>query len=201
MWDALSAQVPVEDSGADADARHPDSLLASAVQCVENLRAQSERALAMDWVRESHLPLCADGSISGLGTAAKSPLVVGVVKSHRTLYADPAELPQLYVLAVGARTRVFALARTEAREEIWSWYLRLREPSPSNPLHGLVRVETAVQASAPGEHADMVSRWVLADRTPIALPDARWDVMSYGIARCEAYLKRGLALHTHAMHG
>jgi hypothetical protein len=29
---------------------------------------------------------------------------------------------------------------------------------------------------------------MLAERAPVALPDARWDVMVYGIRDCEQYL-------------
>jgi hypothetical protein len=36
--------------------------------------------------------------------------------------------------------------------------------------------------------ADLVSRWLLAERAPVALPDSRWDVMVYGIRECEQYL-------------
>jgi hypothetical protein len=199
VWEDLAARVPLEDSGVDEDARHPDALLTSAVQRVERIRSGHERALAEAWVAGRALPLCVDGGISSLGTAATSPWVVGAVKSHRTLYVEPADLPQLFALAVGARTRVFAIEPPErdgSRVAVWSWYLRLRAATAGDPLHGLVRVEVAAQGGDAEARADAVSRWMLADRTPIALPDARWDVMSYGIARCESYLKRGLALHT-----
>jgi hypothetical protein len=191
-WNALSAKAPVEDSGADGELRHPDTLLANAVECADRMRTAEERGAAEDWVRSSSGLLAADGSLASLGVAAQSPHVVGVVKSHRTLYVAGAELPELFAMPVGARTRAFA--RGEAR----SWYLRLRAATRANPLHGLVRVEIA---NSPGDltaRADEVSGWVMAERTPIALPDARWDVMSYGIARCEAYLKRGLALRSSA---
>jgi hypothetical protein len=34
-----------------------------------------------------------------------------------------------------------------------------------------------------------VSRWILAETSPVAMPDARWDKMAYGILNCEEYLK------------
>jgi hypothetical protein len=34
-----------------------------------------------------------------------------------------------------------------------------------------------------------VSRWILAERAPLALPDARWDRMVYGIRDCEEFLR------------
>lgn len=193
-WRALEETIPVEDSGAPADSHHPDALLACAVQRVDELRAAEERALAEEWVRDATAPLAADGGIVGLGSAARSPLIVGIVKSHRTLHAETSELPELFALPVGSRTRAFSLVASSARAAACSWYLRLRAATPANPLHGLVRVEVAAADGSPTPRADEVSRWVMAERTPIALPDARWDVMSYGIARCEAYLKRGLSL-------
>jgi hypothetical protein len=37
--------------------------------------------------------------------------------------------------------------------------------------------------------ADEVSAWVLAEALPLAVPDARWDKMVYGIRDCEEFLK------------
>jgi hypothetical protein len=60
---------------------------------------------------------------------------------------------------------------------------------------GLVRVEVArtpeLEASvgAITRRADEVSQWILAERAPLALPDARWDRMVYGIRDCEEYLR------------
>ena len=57
-----------------------------------------------------------------------------------------------------------------------------------------VRVEVARTAilddvSVLSERAGAVSRWILAERAPLALPDARWDRMVYGIRDCEEYLR------------
>jgi hypothetical protein len=74
-----------------------------------------------------------------------------------------------------------------------SWYLRLREPSGRDPLWGLVRIEVAPPAAAEaatiGRRADQVSRWVLAEASPLSLPDGRWDTMAYGIRDCEQFLR------------
>ena len=50
------------------------------------------------------------------------------------------------------------------------------------------RVEVA-ECDRPGERADEISRWVLAETSPLALPDGRWDKMSYGIRDCEEFLR------------
>jgi hypothetical protein len=57
-------------------------------------------------------------------------------------------------------------------------------------MWGLVRVESAVPNAGEdfAERADRISRWILAEASPIALPDARWDKMVYGIRDCEQFL-------------
>jgi len=53
-----------------------------------------------------------------------------------------------------------------------------------------VRVEIAHDTpSELGERADEVSRWLLAEATPLALPDSRWDRMAYGIRDSEEFLR------------
>ena len=44
--------------------------------------------------------------------------------------------------------------------------------------------------TAIGDRADEVSRWILAEASPLALPDARWDKMVYGVRDCEEFLQR-----------
>jgi len=34
-----------------------------------------------------------------------------------------------------------------------------------------------------------VSRWILGEAAPLALPDARWDKMVYGVRDCEEFLR------------
>jgi hypothetical protein len=71
--------------------------------------------------------------------------------------------------------------------------LRIRDPRGHDPMWGLVRVEVA-QPVAGGEaevgrRADEVSRWILAEVSPVALPDGRWDKMVYGVRDCEEFLR------------
>jgi hypothetical protein len=187
-WERIAARVPLLDSGAPADAWHPDELTTRALHAVESARADEERALAERWAEDGVAPLCVDGSLAALGAAAHSPRMVGVVKSHRTLLVAPERIPALLGLPEGHRSPVVALTGSHHRSAVWTWYLRVRAPQPQDPLFGLLRVEIADHGD-PTERADTASGWVLAERTPLALPDARWDVMPYGIARCEALLK------------
>ena len=89
-------------------------------------------------------------------------------------------------LREGERTTAVGLS-SPRRNPVASWYLRLRDAGGRSPLFGLVRVEVAREGDLTAR-ADLVSRWLLAERAPVALPDQRWDVMVYGIRECEQYL-------------
>jgi hypothetical protein len=60
-------------------------------------------------------------------------------------------------------------------------------------MWGLVRVEVAYPEphgmARVGDLANEVSRWILAEASPLALPDARWDKMVYGVRDCEEFLR------------
>jgi hypothetical protein len=185
-----AAQIDIKDTlaaGDPTDARHPGELLALARNAVQRKREELEIDLAQSWCASETAPLYVDGGLSGSGEAAKSPLVVGVVKSHRTLYAKPESLDVITSLDAGMRTASFEI-RPKYRETVASWYLRLRDARGRDPLFGLVRVEIARRSWSP-ERADEISRWVLAERSPVSLPDKRWSTMAYGIRDCEEYLR------------
>jgi hypothetical protein len=113
------------------------------------------------------------------------------VKSHRTLYAEGDELQRIFELRARERSSVFRVTSPK-RTPVASWYLRLREPAGHDPLWGLVRVEIAQPTAADrslADRADEVSRWVLAETAPPALPDGRWDKMVYGVRDCEEFLR------------
>ena len=176
----------VSDATADAPAaRHPQELLALARQSVQHHREQLEERLAGAWCAGERSVLYVDGGLSGFTDASRSPHVIGVVKSHRTLYVAADSVTTLASLRAGQRSSAFLVA-TRRRARVASWYLRLR--ANGDPLAGLVRVEVA-EAGFDSARADLVSRWVLAEREPVSLPDARWQVMAYGIRDCEEYLR------------
>ena len=187
---ALGDQVALRDTAVAEDAgaalQHPQEHTARALTAVQREREAVELALVGAWVQRGPGPLLVDGGISGSAEGARSDRVVGVVKSHRTLYADAAGLPRVLGLREGERTTAVQL-HSPRRHPVASWYLRLREPVTRGPLFGLVRVEVALGMDLTAR-ADRVSRWLLAERAPVSLPDARWDVMVYGVRECEQYL-------------
>jgi hypothetical protein len=185
------ADVPLVDtSRSDDDAvlsRHPMHVIEQALHAVQRDRERAERTLAEQWCGAMRDPLLVDGSISGSDIVAAHSCAVGVVKSHRQLYASAALLDLILGLACGERTPVVRIAPRN-RTPVHSWYLRLRDGVAHDALWGIVRVEVA-ESPEPAARADEVSRWVLAERAPLALPDARWDRMAYPVRDCEEFLR------------
>lgn len=174
----------------DPPSTHPFALQEIAYQAVIGAREAAERELAEQWCAAMGQPLFVDGSIAGSRITAGSPHVVGVVKSHQALYAAREELDALLSLPARHRTRVARVAAPN-REPVAGWYLRLRAPEGHDPLWGLVRLEIPhlADATSLARRADEVSGWVLSEVLPLAVPDARWDKMVYGVSDCEEFLR------------
>jgi hypothetical protein len=175
-----------DDAEASPLDRHPIGLMERAVPLVQTDRSRLERQLAEAWCDAETEPLLMDGGIAGSERAARADVVVGAIKTHRTLYLDGAALDSTLALDASERSPVFRVEGS--RTAVASWYLRLRDRDGQDPLLGLLRVEIAVTDRIT-ERADEVSRWLLAERVPLALPDGRWDRMSYGVRGCEEYLR------------
>ena len=187
------AGVEVFDTAAnrDLDSIHPFAIQDAALQAVQRHRSALERELAEAWIAGGEGELFIDGGISESAAVATSPRAVGVVKSHQQLYVHGDDLPVVLGLRQGERSSV-TLVTPRTRTRVASWYLRLRDSGGRDPLWGLVRVEVAVPTGRGADvarRADEVSRWVLAEALPIALPDGRWDKMVYGIRDCEEFLR------------
>jgi hypothetical protein len=193
--DALSASgAEVVDTSAsrEIDSIHPFALQDTALQAVQRDRSALERALAEAWTASESDVLFIDGGISESSAVATSAAVVGVVKTHQQLYVHGDDLATILRLRAGQRTSVTRVS-PRSRTPVASWYLRLRDPQGHDPLWGLVRVEIAEPRGAKppriAERAELVSRGVLAEALPLALPDGRWDKMVYGIRDCEEFLR------------
>ena len=189
----VDSGVEVFDTSANRDIEsiHPFALQEAALTAVQRHRSALERELAEEWVRAGEGELFVDGGISESAEVARSPLVVGVVKTHQQLYVHGDDLLTLFSLRAGERSSVTRVS-PRTRTAVMSWYLRLRDAGGRDPLWGLVRVECADSghsARAVAARADDVSRWVLAEALPLALPDGRWDKMVYGIRDCEEFLR------------
>ena len=196
LVDVLDARGHVmrdSDNSLPGPSRHPSSLLRQAFDALSRVRNDMERAFGESWC-EAHAdrPLYVDGSVRTSHAMMRSAGVVGVVKSHATLYLPDDALPRVTSLAAGQRTSVLAALDATGRPRFFTWYLRLRSAVGRDPFFGLIRVECGIRdadAAAAERQADRISAWLLAERAPIAKPDARWDVMPYAIRDCEVYLR------------
>jgi hypothetical protein len=176
----------------DPPSTHPFALQDVAYQRVLSDRERVEQELAAQWCDAERGLLFVDGGIAGNADVAVATNVVGVVKSHQTLYAAGNDLSVITALETGARSSVMRVDG-KSRSAIASWYLRTTDATGRDPFWGLVRVEVALDPdatrSALTRRADEVSRWILAERLPLSVPDPRWDRMAYGIRDAEEYLR------------
>ena len=175
------------DRNGDYPIAHPAALLERAVRAVDQERDQLEDRLAEAWCGRGEAPLYIDGGISRSATVASSTCAIGVIKSHRALYADGDALGVVFGLKKGERSSVFRVS-PRSRSAVLSWYLRVRPADGRDALWGLVRVEMS-ECDRASERADEISRWVMAEMTPLSLPDGRWDKMAYGVRDCEEFLR------------
>ena len=166
---------------------HPTALLERAMRGVDDMREQLEHQLAEAWCAVGEAPLFMDGGISGNPRVASSSCAIGVVKSHRTLFMEGDALRTVFGLAKGERSSVFRVS-PRSRSSVISWYLRVREAKGHDAMWGLVRVEAA-ESDRPAERAEEISSWVMAEMSPLSLPDGRWDKMAYGVRDCEEFLR------------
>ncbi|MEO5903245.1 MAG: hypothetical protein ABIQ55_04470 [Gemmatimonadaceae bacterium] len=176
-----------EVSGEGVPSRHPAALMEAAVKRVQFDREDVERDLAEAWCQSEASALYVDGSVTNSRISSKSELAVGVIKSHRRLYADDDAFRVLVNLRAGERSSIFRVA-PKNRYAVASWYVRVRDAAGHDSLFGLLRVE-AVDAPEMSERADRISRWIIAESSPLALPDPRWDKMAYGIRDTEEFLR------------
>ncbi len=175
------------DKNGDYPSQHPAVLLERAIRAVDQERERLEDEFGEAWCEGGETPLFIDGGISRSARVASSSCAVGVIKSHRTLYVEGDALRIVLGLEAGERSSVFRVA-PRSRSSVMSWYLRLRDARGRDAMWGLVRVEIA-ECDRPAERADEVSRWVMAETTPLSLPDGRWDKMAYGVRDCEEFLR------------
>lgn len=169
---------------------HPLQLLEIARRMVSNDRAGLERDLAQRWIAGTGSGegwLLWDGSITGSIETSKHPRVVGVIKSHQTQYFGSEDQRRILSLKVGERSSIFQ-PRGKDWAPVYSWYLRLHPNDGRDVYFGLVRVEAAATRETIAM-ADEISRWLMRERSPLSLPDSRWDRMIYPIRDCEQYLR------------
>ncbi|MDQ4001795.1 MAG: hypothetical protein M3283_12515 [Actinomycetota bacterium] len=116
---------------------------------------------------------------------------IGLIKSVARPEFVGKDVGMLLDLEPGMRTTSFVpdwQLRRDPSEQRTSWYLRVWPPQRgADALGSLMRVE-APRNTEP-DMVDEISRWILAERAPLAKPDPRWPAMIYPIHYVEKILK------------
>jgi len=186
--DALAGiGLPVHE--ADAGERpHPFLDRWAAAQVVERRREGLEREACRTFLSEQPgAMLVVDGGLAGLRGVPGAERAIGVAKQHETQFLDGPDLEVALTVPAGSRSSVFARALDDGTI-LLSWYLRLWPWTDEDLLHGLTRVERTASDGVV-EDADRVSRWLLAERAPIAGRDSRWDRLLYPLHEVETLLR------------
>ncbi len=186
-----SQQLPLQNSESDSSlASTPQTMLdrEKARNAITLSRERLEVDLAQQWINsDRHGWLVMDGSITTSQATAEHPRVVGLIKSHNTQYFQFPEQSVILNLQVGERSSTFS---PPSRHQVCSWYLRLRDQTNQDIHFGLIRVEASLKSIKKDRGlCDRLSQWIMTERRPLSLPDARWDKMIYPIRDCEQYLR------------
>ncbi|HXM38806.1 MAG TPA: hypothetical protein VN908_09150 [Gemmatimonadales bacterium] len=187
---ALSAHCPDVEPVAGERVGQPALFLETVEAAVRRARARLERELAEACLETLAAGewLVVDGLLSLSPTVARHPRALGVIKSHGAQFLEGRGLERALTLPAGHRTSVFRVRGGHTRTEVYSWYLRLWPWEGNDLLYGLLRVEARAHSETVTRAAE-VSGWLLAERAPLATPDARWDRLLYPLHQVEEYLK------------
>ena len=160
---------------------------------VRSLRTGLERGMLQSWEGEDRVLdsddwIAVDGQLKDIRDSNRK--AVGLIKSVARPEFVGKDVGMLLDLEPGMRTTSF-IPDWQLRspgEQRTSWYLRVwpRQPG-ADALGSLMRVEAP--KDTPAETVDEITRWVLAERAPLAKPDPRWPAMIYPIHYVEKLLK------------
>lgn len=183
------------DTSSDETIEHPLALAQAAHDKISTIRQRLESELASRWVAGNRGDdwLLVDGGLQS--DYGESGNIIGVTKSHGTQYLTWDEQSVVLGLRVGERSGAFIPIVRGRRRPVYSWYLRMHPSEGRDVYFGLIRVE-APRSARVLDMIDEVSRWLLAEKAPLSLPDARWDKMIYPIRDCEMFMKSLAPSHT-----
>jgi len=161
---------------------------------IRKLRERLESGMLRQWEFEDRALdsedwIAVDGQLPS--TESSAPRAVGLIKSVARPEFVGRDVGMLLDLEPGMRTTSFIpdwQLRRATTDQRTSWYLRMWPPQRgADALGSLMRVE-APRDTEP-EQIDEISRWILAERAPLAKPDPRWPAMIYPIQYVEKILK------------
>ena len=162
---------------------------------VRALRERLEGGMLRQWelddrtLEDRDAWIAVDGQLKDIRESNRR--AIGLIKSVARPEFVGRDVGMLLDLEPGMRTTSFVpdwQLRRDPSERRTSWYLRMWPPQQgADALGSLMRVE-APRDTAP-EMVDEISRWILAERAPLAKPDPRWPAMIYPIHYVEKILK------------
>jgi hypothetical protein len=161
---------------------------------IRKLRERLEGGMLRRWelddrVLDSEDWIAVDGQLKDIRESNRR--AIGLIKSVARPEFVGKDVGMLLDLEPGMRTTSFVpdwQLRRDPSEQRASWYLRMWPPQRgADALGSLMRVEA--HRDTPPESVDEISRWILAERAPLAKPDPRWPAMIYPIHYVEKVLK------------
>ena len=162
---------------------------------VRALRERLEGGMLRQWelddrtLEDSDAWIAVDGQLKDIRESNRR--AIGLIKSVARPEFVGKDVGMLLDLEPGMRTTSFIpdwQLRRDLSEQRTSWYLRMwPQQRGADALGSLMRVE-APRDTEP-ESIDEISRWILAERAPLAKPDPRWPSMLYPIHYVEKILK------------
>jgi hypothetical protein len=162
---------------------------------VRALRERLEGGMLRTWelddrtMEDPDAWIAVDGQLENVRESNRR--AIGLIKSVARPEFVGKDVGMLLDLEPGMRTTSFIpdwQIRLDPGKQRTSWYLRMWPPQRgADALGSLMRVE-APRDIAP-DHIDEISRWILAERAPLAKPDPRWPAMIYPIYYVEKILK------------
>ena len=180
---------------ADADPSDYVGMRERARVRVRALRERLEGEMLRQWetddrtLEDPEAWIAVDGQLKDIRESNRR--AVGLIKSVARPEFVGKDVGMLLDLEPGMRTTSFVpdwQLRRDLSERRTSWYLRMWPPQRgADALGSLMRIE-APRDTEP-EQIDEISRWVLAERAPLAKPDPRWPAMIYPIHYVEKILK------------
>jgi hypothetical protein len=186
------------DSTEYADA--PDSsdyvgLRERAMVRVRALRERLETELLRRWENDDRVLdkgtdwIAVDGQLRDIRESNRR--AIGLIKSVARPEFTGEDVGMLLDLDAGKRTTSFVpdwQLRRDLSERRTSWYMRMWPPQRgSDALGSLMRIEAPRETSA--DEVDEITRWIMAEKAPLAKPDSRWPAMIYPIQYVEKVLK------------
>ena len=162
---------------------------------VRALRERLEGGMLRQWelddrtLEDSDAWIAVDGQLKDIRESNRR--AIGLIKSVAHPEFVGKDVGMLLDLEPGMRTTSFVpdwQLRRDLSEQRTSWYLRMwPQQRGADALGSLMRVEA--HRDTPPESVDEISRWILAERAPLAKPDPRWPAMIYPIHYVEKILK------------